>query len=72
MKHLGTVIITMEYINYKGDIVESTEIARFRNMNWAESFVKTLEPDSELYRFKVKAIGWDEENSIYITHIGII
>jgi hypothetical protein len=70
MKSLGTVVITMEFINYKGDVTESTEIARFRNMDWAESFVKTLEPDSDLYRYKIKAIGWDEENSIYITRNG--
>ena len=71
MKSLETVIITLEFVNYKGEVTESTEIARFRNMNWAEPFVKILEPDSDLYRFKIKAIGWDEENSIYITHKGL-
>lgn len=72
MKSLGTVVITMEFVNYKGEVTESTEIARFRNMNWTEPFVKTLEPDSDLCRFKVKAIGWDEEHSIYITHKGLM
>ena len=45
MKNLkdGKVVVLLEFINYLGEVLESTKIAEFRNKAWAEAMVGDLD-----------------------------
>ena len=45
MKNLkdGKVVVLLDFINYLGEVLESTKIAEFRNKAWAECMVGDLD-----------------------------
>lgn len=61
-----------EFVNYIGEVSDSVEIATFRNINWAKSFMKDLLNDVKEYhangeRYKVQ---FGDGRKFYITHDG--
>ena len=56
----GMIVCYIDTVNYRGEVTDRQEVARFRNQAWARQFIKWAEPqyDNEngLTRFVVKEI----------------
>ena len=51
------VKVYMEFINYLGEVTESTLIAEFLSMNWAYGFIQEAkQTENEITRIRVEEI----------------
>ena len=41
----GNVVVRLEFLDMDGIVYESVELARFRNMSWADNFVAGIRED---------------------------
>lgn len=55
----GTVNVYMDFVNYKGDVIESTLIAVLRNRNYANVLVADLDElheDTDTFRYRMEVV----------------
>ena len=43
----GNVVVRLEFLDMNGIVYEAVELARFRNMSWADNFVAGIRADEE-------------------------
>lgn len=58
---METVKIYLEYINYLGEITDSTLIAEFKTPGWADIFIKQLKPTNGS-RYRINNLSGKGEN----------
>lgn len=69
------IVVTLEYVNYLGEVTDSSVIAKFRSKGWAKDFIFSLRAVrfgtamSECVRYKVEIKSEDIVG--YITYKGI-
>jgi len=58
-KENGNVNVYMDFINYKGDVIESTLIAVLKNRNYANVLVADLDElheESDTFKYRMEVI----------------